>query len=136
MGGRFAKAAACRTAQCNKIDPDFLDEAPCSYMSRAATEARSQTTAERISSHIGACRYRPPPGIGLRCRCLCSARKDLAGRFYQFLFGQATIGSYLRDKIYEVDSDRCWWWCHIGKRHSRFYIVARCPAWAGPEWVM
>ena len=35
-------------------------------MSRTATEARSQATAERISIRVGARRYRPPPGRGLR----------------------------------------------------------------------
>ena len=79
-------------------------------MTRTATEARSRATAGWISEHVGAQhRYRPPPGRGLRRQHLRSVRKELAGRFYQFLSGHATIGSYLRDKIHRIDSDRCWW---------------------------
>ena len=64
VADRFAKAATGRTAPCNdaNIPDDFLDEASLSYMTRTATEARSQATVEWVSSRIGARRYRPPPG--------------------------------------------------------------------------
>ena len=62
------------------------------HIARVATEARPQATAEWISSRVGIRRYRPSPGRGLRCRHLHSARKELAGRLYQFLSGHAAIG--------------------------------------------
>ena len=77
-------------------------------MTRAATEARSQTTAEWISSRVGARRFRHPPGRGLRRQHLRSVRKELARRFYQLLSGHAAIGSYLHNKIHKIDSNRCW----------------------------
>ena len=53
----------------------------------------------------------------------------------QFLPGHAAIGSYLRDKIHRIDSNRRWR-CDTGERQSRFLLVARCPAWAGQARVM
>ena len=80
----YAKAAASRSAPCrDDANPaDLQDEASLSYMTRTATEARSQATAEWIGSHVRAERqYRPPPGRGLRRQHLRSTRK-LASRFY------------------------------------------------------
>ena len=111
-------------------EPDFLDEAFLSYMARAATETRSQSTAEWISSRIGTRRYRPPPGRGLRRQHLRNVRKELAGRFYQFLSGHPAVGSYFHDTVLGVDFDRCWR-CNTGERQSRFHTAARLPAWAG-----
>ena len=137
VADRFAKAAAGRTAPCNDgdIPDDFLDEASLSYMTRTATEARSQATVEWISSRVGAPRYRLPPGRDLRRRHLRSVRKELAGRFYQFLSGRAAVGSYLHDKIHKIDSDR-YWWRNTGERQSRFHPTARRPAWAGQARAM
>ena len=125
----YPKAAADHTAPCWDSDtPDgFLDVASLSYMTRTATEARSQTTADWISSRVGARRYRPPPERGLRHQHLRSVRKELSGRSYQFLSGHAAIGSYLHGKIHKIDSDRCWW-CGTGECQPRFHLVARCPA--------
>ena len=107
-----ARAAAGRAEPCCDADTpdDFRDEASLSYMTRAATEARSQATAEWISSRVGTRRYKPPPGRGLHRQHLRSVRKELTGRFYQFLSGHAAIGSYLHDKIHKIDSDKCWWY--------------------------
>ena len=133
----YTKAAAGRTAPCCGTDTpdDFLDEASLPHMMRTATEARSQATAERVSSRVGARRYRPPPERGLRRQHLRSVRKEFSGRFYQFLSGRAAIGPYLHDKIHKIDSDRCWW-CDTGERQPRSNLVARCPAWAGQARVM
>ena len=79
----FARAAAGRTAPCSddEVPDELRREASLSHMSRSATEARSRTSAERISSHIGAeRRYRLPPGRGLRRKHLRGTRKELAGR--------------------------------------------------------
>ena len=134
-----ARTAASRSAPCSNGDdgvPDELRwEASLSHMTRTATEARSRATAEWIASRVGTRRYRPLPGRGLRRRHLRGARKELAGRFYQFLSGHTAIGSYLRDKVQRVDSDRCCW-CDTGERQSRFHLVVRCPAWAGQARVM
>ena len=65
--------------------------------SRSAIEARSRASAEWIASHVGARRYSPSLGRGVRRQHLRSTRKELAGRYYQFLSGHAAIGSYLRD---------------------------------------
>ena len=62
-------------------------------------------------------------------------RKELAGRYNQFLSGHAAVGSYLHDKICKVDSDECWW-CNTGERQSRFHLVTRCRAWAPQVQVM
>ena len=126
MAERFAKAAAGRTVPCNDADTpdDFLDEASLSYMARIATGARSQATAEWISSRVGARRYRPPPWRGIHRRHLRCVRKELGGRFYQFLSGHAAIGLYRHDNIHKIDSDRCWW-CSTGEHQSRSHIVAR-----------
>ena len=80
----YERAAAGRTAPCCDTDTpnNFLGEASLSYMTRTATEARSQATAEWIASRVGARRYRPPPGRGLRRKHLRSIRKELAGHFY------------------------------------------------------
>ena len=86
MASRFAKAAAGRTAPCNDTDTpdDFLDVASLSYMTRTATEARSQATAEWISSRIGVRRYRPPPRRGLRRRHHAALEMNWPGVFTSF----------------------------------------------------
>ena len=134
----YAKAAARRTAPCSneEVPDELLTEASLSHMSRSATEARFRASAEWIASHV--CperRYRSPPGRGLHRQHLRNTRKELAGRYYQFLSGHGSFGSYLRDKVKKVDSDRCWF-CDTGERQSRFHLVARCPAWARQARVM
>lgn len=133
----FAKAAARQTAPCSDDVPDELRlEASLSHMTRSATEARSRASTKWTSSHVSArYRYRPPLGRGLRRRHLRSTRKELTGRYYQFLSVHAAIGSYLHGKIHKIDLDRCWW-CDTGERQTRFHLVARCPAWAGQARVM
>ena len=140
MAGEYAKTAASRAAPCSEDGDDGVSdelrwEASLSHMTRTAAEAKSHATAEWIASRVGARRYRPPPGRGLRRQHLRGVREELAGRFYQFPSGHAAIGSYLRDKIHKIDSDRCWW-CDTGECQSRFHLVARCPAWAGQARAM
>ena len=78
--------------------PDgLLTEASLSHMSRSATEARLRASAEWIASHARPQRrYRPLPGRGLRCQHLRNTKKESAGRYYQFLSGHGSYGSYLK----------------------------------------
>ena len=58
-----AKAAASQTAPCsNSVSDELRWEASLSHMTRYATEARPRASAEWITSHVGARRYRPPRG--------------------------------------------------------------------------
>ena len=94
---------------CNdEEDPDeLLQEARTPHMSRPHTEARSRASAAWIANNVRPeYRYRPSPGACLRRQHLRSTKKELPGRHYQFLSGQAAIGSYLRGKIHKIDSDR------------------------------
>ena len=109
---------------------DYVSEASLSRMNRAATEARSRTTAEWIRAHVRReRRYNPPGGSGLRRRQPRSTPKSLAGRYYQLLSGYAAVGSYPHDRTGEADTDRCWW-CSSSKRQTRHHLFAGCEAWA------
>ena len=78
-------------------------------MSRTAAKARSRASAEWIADHVRPeRRYSPPPGRGLRRQHLRSTRKELTGRYYQFLSGRGAFGSYLKDRSKKTDSDTCW----------------------------
>ena len=128
-GHRFARAAA----EGNHPDdvPDELRwETSLSHMARVATESRSRTTTEWVSSRTGNPRrkYRAPRGKGLRRRLLRRAPKPTAGRCYQLLSGHAAIGPYLEDNIRKTDDDRCWW-CGGGKRQTRHHLFTECRAW-------
>lgn len=104
-------------------------------MSRVTTEARSRAAVGWISGHVSAeRRYRPPPGRGICRQPLRRTKKELAGRFYQFLSSHAAIGSHLH-RLGRTDSDRCWS-CGTGQRMSRSHLVARCRAWTGQARVM
>ena len=104
-------------------------------MSHTATEARSRASAKWIRDNVRAeRRHRPPPGRGLRHQHLRSTRKELAGRFYQFLSGHPNIGSYLH-RMGTIYDDTCWW-CDTSERQTRFHLVARCPAWRGQARVL
>ena len=126
----YAKAAADCLAPCqdDATPRELRDEASLSYMTRTATEARSQATTAWIQGNVRAeRRYRPPPGRGLRRKHLQHKRKELAGRFYQFLSGHALVGAHLH-RIGTIDDDKCWW-CNTGEKQTRFHLVARCLAW-------
>ena len=121
----YARAAASRADPCS--DGEVLDG--------LLTEARSRASAEWIASHVRpGRRCRPPSGRGLRRQHLRSTRKELAGRYYQFLAGNGSFGPYPK-RMKKVDSDRCRF-CNTGERQSRFHLVARCPAWAVQARVM
>ena len=129
--GTYAKAAVRRTAPCSdeEVPDGLLTEASLFHVPRSATEARSRTSAERIASHVRLeRRYRPRPARDLRRQHLRSTKKELAGRHYQFLSGHGPFGSYLKDKVKEIDSDRCWF-CDTGECQYRFHLAARCPVW-------
>ena len=100
------RAAARRAVPCSDdvVSDALLNEASLSHMSRSATEARLRASAEWITSNAHPeRRYRPPSGRGLRRQHLRSTRKELAGRYYQFLSGHGAFGSYLKDKLHKVD---------------------------------
>ena len=67
------------------------------------------TARQWIAEHLGDPRrkYRPPPGRDLRRTMLRWTPKHIAGRYYQLLLGHAAIGPYLKDRIHEVEDDRC-----------------------------
>ena len=101
-------------------------------MARSATAVRSHASAEWVARHVRSTRrYRLPPGCVLRHQHLDNTRKELAGRYYRFLSGHGSFGSYRKNKIKKVDSiknvdsDRCWL-RDTGRRQSRFHLVARC----------
>ena len=125
----YAAARRAAPCSCDDVSEALLKEASLSHMSRSATEARSRASSEQVSSHVrksagtGPFRERPPSPAQAQ-------QKEFAGRYYQFLSGHESLGSYLKDKLNKVDSDRCWF-CDTGERQSRFHPVARCPAWAG-----
>ena len=104
----YAKAAARQTASCSdeEVPDELLREASVSHMARSATEAR---LAEWIASNVRSTRrYRLPLWRGLCRQHLRSTRKELAGRYYQFLSGHESFGSYLKDKA-KVGSGVCRW---------------------------
>ena len=112
----MARAAAEGNRPNDAVPDELRWETSLSRMARVATENRSRTMTEWISSHTGDPRrdYRPPRGRGLRCRLLRRTPKSIAGRYYQLLSGHAAIGPYLKDEIRKTDDDRCWW-CGGGK---------------------
>ena len=80
----------------DRADPDFLREASLYHLMRETAEARSQATGVWIRNHVKRRhRYCPPsPGGKLRKR-LARVRKELDGRFYQLLSGQAATAENL-----------------------------------------
>ena len=71
-----------------------------------------------------------PGGPGLSRKALRKVRKPLAGRYYQLLSGQATIGSFLHERMTgplrrESSEYR---WCGSGKRESRHHLFVECQA--------
>ena len=89
-----AKAAAEGGEPDNAVPDEYRREASLSYMTRVATEARSQETARWARDHVGPQRrHRLPPGKGVRRR-LRRARKSVASRYYQLLSRDAAIGPY------------------------------------------
>ena len=107
----YAKAAARQTASFSdeEVPDELLREASLSHMARSATEARSRASAEWIASNVRSTRrYRLPLWRGLRRQHLRSTRKELAGRYYQFLSGHESFGPYLKDKA-KVGSGVCRW---------------------------
>ena len=88
-----AKAAADLSATASDVPDEYRWETSLAHMTRAATEARTRDTQERIASHVCPGRgYRPPRGQGLRRKLLRRTRKPSAGRYYQLLSGDAAIG--------------------------------------------
>ena len=85
---------------------------------------------DRRASRSSTVQYRPPRGSNIRPE-LRREGEALASRYYHFLSGHASNGSYLCDKIRKIESNSCWpWWCNSGERQSTFHLVARCRAWS------
>ena len=91
-GNETADEMAKAAEEGNHPDDAVPDE--LRWEARVATEDRSRTTTEWISSHTGDPRrkYRAPRGKGLRRRLLRRMPKSIAGRYYQLLSGHAAIG--------------------------------------------
>jgi len=106
----------------------YLNETSLAFMSRKATEARSDGTTKWIAEHSSKrSQYKPPTRKGMR-KPLKNIRKGLAARYYQLLTGHAITAVYLHDKIKTIDSDQCWW-CESGKRQSRHHLFTECERW-------
>ena len=96
-----------------------------SHMTRVSTQARSRSTAQWISDHVGPQRkYSPPRGKGVKRGPLRRARELIAGHYY-LLSGHAAIGPYLKGEICGADSDRPWW-CGGGKKQTRHHLFTEC----------
>lgn len=128
-GNEQADATAKKAAEGKEgwAEPDYLQEASLSHLTRKTSEARSKTTQDWIRDHVrGERRYRPPPGLRLR-KGLSKVRKELAGRFYQLLSGHAATAEHLR-RVEQTPGDKCWW-CGSGERQSRHHLVIKCRRW-------
>ena len=99
----YAKAAADGEDLRDAAPDEYRWETSLSHMSRVATETRSHTTVDGISSRVGPeRRYCPPPERGFRRQQLRRMRKSVDGRYYQLLSGHVAIGPYLK-----VSFNRC-----------------------------
>ena len=81
-GNEQADQAARRAAEEKeeRADPTYLTEASLSYLTRKATEQRTQATNDWIRTRVGQQRrYRPPSGGKMR-KGLAKIRKELASR--------------------------------------------------------
>ena len=89
---------ATKSAASNKrcmIEPTYRNEASLSYLKRVTTESRSKATRDWIRERVKRKhRYRPPPNGKMR-KELSKTRKELAGRYYQLLSGNAAIAQHL-----------------------------------------
>ena len=85
----YAKSVTDEAEPRNAVPDDYRWETSPSHMTRVATEARAQSTAQWIAERDGDPRrkYRPPRGKGIRHKLLQRAPKPVAGRYYQLLSG-------------------------------------------------
>ena len=134
QGNETADEVAKAVAEGNHPGDAVPDELRCetslSHLARVATENRSRTTVEWISSRTGdpQRKYKAPRGRGLRQGLLRRTPKSIAGRCYQLLSGHAAIGPYLKDKIRKTEDDR-YWWCGGGKKQTLHHLFPECRAW-------
>ena len=105
----FAKAAV-EGAEPDSAVPDECwpwREISLSHMTRVATEARSRSTAQWTTDHVGPQRkYRSSRGKGVKRGSLRRVQKSIVSRYYQLLSGHAAIGPYLKDRVRKADDDR------------------------------
>ena len=126
----YAKAASEGQTLGDEVSDEYWWKTSLSHMARSATNARTRSTHEWISSHVRAeRRYKPPAGKGVRRKQLECTRKALVGHFYQLLSGRAATRSYLHDGTCGVDADECWW-CGSGERQPRHRLSTSFRAWA------
>lgn len=105
-----AKAAAEGGEPDSAVPGEYRWETSLSCMTRAATEVRSQSTAQWTTDHVGPqSKYRPPRGKGLKRKLSAEHGSRSPAATISSLSGHAAIGPYLKDKIYKTDDDRCWW---------------------------
>ena len=108
MADEYAKAVAGGAKPEDAAPDECRWEASLSHMTRVATEARSRTTAQWISSHVGPeQRYSPPPGKGPRENSYDARERQPAATSSS---SQDTwrLGPP-EDKIGKTDDDWCWW---------------------------
>ena len=124
----LAKAVAEGESPADAVPDEYQWETSLSHMTRVAAETKTRTTAQWIPDHVAPERkHRPPPGKGLRRKQPRSTRKSVAGLYFQLLSGHAAIGPYLKDKIKETNSDKCWS-CGGGKQQTRHHLFTECRA--------
>ena len=122
----WAKQAAHNRA--DATDKPYLNETSMAFISRKATEARSEGTKKWIAEYSSKrTQYKPPTKKGMR-KPLKNMQKRLAARYYQLLTGHAITATYLHDKLKTTDSDQCWW-CESGKRMTRHHLFTECERW-------
>ena len=108
----YSKAAASRTAPCrdDATSDELINEVTLSYHHRGqdARLAKGLRTTFVPSAGAGPLREET------YAASTSAARKELAGRFYQFLAGHGNIWSYLH-RVGIIDDDTCWC-CDTGER--------------------
>ena len=110
-----------------RAPPPYLMKASLAHLTRKTAEARSAATAEWVRSHSGRRRrYRPPKGGKMR-KALNTTRKEIAGRFFQLLSGNAAVAEHLV-RVGQAPADTCWF-CGTGERQARFHLFVKCRRW-------
>jgi ribonuclease HI len=129
----WAKEAA--TCEMDAVDKTYLNETSVAFMTRKATENRSDGTKKWVKEKSSKrTQYQPPKKKGMR-KALMKERKSVASRYYQLLTGHAITASYLFNKIKKIDSDLCWW-CDSIKKQTRHHLFVECDKWKSQQKVL
>ena len=60
-------------------------------------------------------------------KALNRTRKEVAGRFYQLLSGNAAVAEHLV-RVNQAQEGTCWF-CGSGERQTRFHLFVKCKRW-------